>query len=109
MRSRNSVSQRAGLLGGDVLIGWIQGDASGSIRSPFDLDFAETERGPRGLVTLQGLRNNRARTRLLGSGKCGLRAALRLRAQVWRDITSVHIWRSEGNCREPQKSARKLR
>jgi tetratricopeptide (TPR) repeat protein len=80
--SRNSASQKAGLLRGDVLIGWIQGEASGSIRSPFDLEVAETERSPRGLVTLQGLRDNRARTWLLGPGKWGLQARPTLASAV---------------------------
>jgi len=59
-----SASEHAGLQPNDVLYAWSRGatdpgnsrEAHGAIASPFDVDEAETEEAPRGLVTLTGMR-----------------------------------------------------
>jgi CHAT domain-containing protein/tetratricopeptide (TPR) repeat protein len=49
-----------GVRPGDLLTGWSQGDASGGLRSPFDLAEVELEYGPRGPVRITGRRGDEA-------------------------------------------------
>src|ERR1700761_9027269 len=53
---KGSAGERAGLKESDVIVKWTRDDAYGSIDSPFDVTLVELEQGPRGNVTLIGLR-----------------------------------------------------
>ena len=63
---RNFEAQRAGLEAGDVVQSWVCGDASGEVRSPFDLAAIEIEQAPLGVVKLEGYRGAEQRTWMLG-------------------------------------------
>src|SRR5579864_400572 len=64
--AKNSEAETAGLQAKDILLKWNRADASGEIKSPFDLSEIETEQAPRGDVTLEGLRGTEVRTWTLG-------------------------------------------
>jgi CHAT domain-containing protein/Tfp pilus assembly protein PilF len=51
-----SAAEKAGLRAGDRLLGWSQGETRGTLASPLDLARVELERGPRGAVHIQALR-----------------------------------------------------
>lgn len=51
-----SAAERSDLRPGDRLLRWEQGDASGTLDSPFDLHEVELERAPHGEVHVSGLR-----------------------------------------------------
>lgn len=51
-----SEAERAGLVQGDVILGWSRGARQGPIASPFDLSTVEIEQVPLSAVTLKGLR-----------------------------------------------------
>src|SRR5438874_105889 len=72
--AKNSEGERAGLRERDVILNWTRGDARGQIDSPFDLPDLEVEQAPQGTVTLQGLRDNEARSWTLGQTSWGVRA-----------------------------------
>lgn len=56
--AESSPAWRAGLMWGDVILEWSQGDVAGSFSSPFDFVMLELERGNRGPVRLRGTRRN---------------------------------------------------
>jgi len=53
---------RAGLQKGDILLSWSRGDVGGKIESPFAVMWLETEQRPRGIVSLEGLRDQEKKT-----------------------------------------------
>jgi len=61
-------------MAGDIVTAWTQGDIHRNIESPFDLIAAEEEFGPRGPVTLEGLRGTQKQQWELGLGKWGIGA-----------------------------------
>jgi len=77
---KGGAAAKAGLLPGDRLLSWKRAStppanpepASGTLRSPFDLMDAETEQGPRGSVTLEGLRGGESVTFKLKGSEWGL-------------------------------------
>jgi len=54
--AKNSAVEKAGLQEGDVLLTWNRGDSTGNIESPFDISILAIEQGPRGMVSVKGLR-----------------------------------------------------
>ena len=66
---KNSATEKAGLAEGDVILSWTRSDMKGEIDSPFDLAEVEIEQGPRGQVTLTGLRSETKQTWLMGPGR----------------------------------------
>jgi CHAT domain-containing protein/Tfp pilus assembly protein PilF len=71
---KNSASEKAGLEQGDVILRWSRSDATGDIQSPFGLGEVETEQAPRGVLTLEGLRDGAPRQWRLGPGDWGVGA-----------------------------------
>lgn len=118
-----SVSARAGLEPGDVLLSWSCAAsppiapelASGSLRTPFDLLPLEIEEAPRRAVTLRGRRGNEERAWTLGAGEWGLAA----RPDLPRDLAALDLeararaeagdlaasWRSWRSAAESARSA----
>jgi CHAT domain-containing protein/Tfp pilus assembly protein PilF len=70
--AKNSEGEKAGLVEGDVILGWSRGEGRGEFRSPFDLFDVETEQKPRGPVTLQGMRGRLNENWTLGPDDWGL-------------------------------------
>lgn len=54
---KNSLAEKAGILAGDVLLSWDQGDRQGVIDSPFALHWVEYLHSQRTHVRIAGLRN----------------------------------------------------
>ena len=72
--AKNSEGEKAGLLDGDIILSWSQGDVKGQIGSPFGLSEVETEQEPRGRVTLEGSRSGTTQTWVIGPDKWGIQA-----------------------------------
>src|SRR5436305_1068350 len=71
---KNSEAEKSGIFPGDIILHWVRGDAHGEIESPFDLYEIEIEQGPRGAVTLEGLRGAERTIWTLGPDSWGLLA-----------------------------------
>jgi CHAT domain-containing protein/Tfp pilus assembly protein PilF len=67
--AKNSGAEKAGMLEGDFILSWTAGNLKGEIDSPFDLSEVEMEQGPRGQVTLTGIRGETKQTWLMGPGE----------------------------------------
>jgi CHAT domain-containing protein/Tfp pilus assembly protein PilF len=80
--AEHSEGARAGLVEGDLLLGWSRGDTNGAFKSPFDLLTVETEQAPRGLVTFNGKRNTTDRTWVIGPDRWSVRVRPSLPASV---------------------------
>ena len=53
-------ADRAGIRAGDLIVTWSRGgEIGGPVRSPFDLHQLQVEQAPHGIVTLQGMREDR--------------------------------------------------
>lgn len=70
---RESEGENATLHEGDVLLSWSRAGSESKIQSPFDVAEIEIEQGPRGAVTIQGLRNTEPQTWVLGPAAWGIR------------------------------------
>jgi len=70
--TNNLEADKAGVKPGDVILRWTKADAQGELTSPFDLSWVETELGPRGSVSLEGMRDGEKRTWTLGMTKWGI-------------------------------------
>ena len=66
--AKNSAAEKADIHEGDIIFRWMRGDANGRILTPFDLSWVEIEQGPRGTITLEGLRNNEKLAWKIGAG-----------------------------------------
>src|SRR5215831_4646129 len=71
--ARHSSADRTGIRAGDILLSWSRGYAQDQIESPFDLSHIVIEQGPRGAVTLTGLRGDEKRTWQVGPDDWGLK------------------------------------
>ena len=71
---KNSAAERVSIQEGDIFLRWSRGDANGKIETPFDLSWIEIEQGPRGPVTLEGLRNNQKLTLRVEAGSWGVKS-----------------------------------
>ncbi len=72
--AKNLDAETAGVKPGDVLLGWKSRVARGNFESPFDLPYVWYEQASRGPVTLEGTRNGRRETWLLGGNTWGISA-----------------------------------
>jgi CHAT domain-containing protein/tetratricopeptide (TPR) repeat protein len=63
---KESGGEKAGLREGDVLLSWSRDDVQGKIESPFDFSYVAVEQQPRGIVTIEGLRNGKKQHWILG-------------------------------------------
>jgi len=70
--SRNRAAARAGLLPGDILLGWKQGEARGELSSPFDVPYVFFDQSPRGPITFIGSHGGRQRTWVVASDPWGV-------------------------------------
>jgi CHAT domain-containing protein/Tfp pilus assembly protein PilF len=70
--AKNSAAEKASIQEGDIFLRWSRGDANGKVETPFDLSWIEIEQGPRGPVTLEGLRNNQKLTVRVEAGNWGV-------------------------------------
>lgn len=71
-------ANKAGLRSGDIVQTWTRGGANGTIKSPFDLLWVESEQSPRGEVVLEGIRSNARRVWRVGRGRWQLKTRPRL-------------------------------
>jgi CHAT domain-containing protein/Tfp pilus assembly protein PilF len=78
----NSAAGKAGIQERDVLLSWSQADSAGQIASPFDVSQIEIEQGPRGAVTLEGLRGPVRQAWTLRAGNWGLKTRPNLPAKI---------------------------
>ncbi|MGH9772992.1 MAG: tetratricopeptide repeat protein, partial [Candidatus Acidiferrales bacterium] len=65
---------KAGIQAGDTITSWSQANRERVIVSPLDLVWVERERGPRGPVTLAGLRESAVKKWILNSTPWGITA-----------------------------------
>lgn len=63
---KGAEAERAGIVPGDLLLTWTRGNDNGRFTSPFDLTMIEIEQGPRGKVSIEGMRNGKDVTWILG-------------------------------------------
>lgn len=70
--AKNQEGEKAGLLEGDVLLGWSRGNANGHFESPFEVLEIEAEQKPRGRVTLEGARHGQKLTWSIGPDQWGV-------------------------------------
>jgi CHAT domain-containing protein/Tfp pilus assembly protein PilF len=72
--AKNSEAVKAGVRQGDVLLQWSRETTHGEIQSPFELAAIEMEQGPRGTVTVEGLRGTEKKAWTLGPETWGIQA-----------------------------------
>jgi tetratricopeptide (TPR) repeat protein len=70
--AKNSEMESAGLVSGDVVLRWTQGDLKGEIDSPFDFSQVQIEQGPRRQLQLEGMRGNVSRRWSIGARRWGV-------------------------------------
>jgi CHAT domain-containing protein/Tfp pilus assembly protein PilF len=70
--AKHSEADKAGLSEGDVILAWSRAMSRGEIHSPFDLVSVEIEQGPRGQVTLEGIRGEAKQSWVMGPSTWGV-------------------------------------
>jgi CHAT domain-containing protein/Tfp pilus assembly protein PilF len=70
--AKNLEGEKAGLVVGDVILGWSRGNANGQFESPFELLEIEAEQKPRGQVILEGTRKGQNETWSMGPDQWGV-------------------------------------
>ncbi|HEY6251116.1 MAG TPA: CHAT domain-containing protein [Candidatus Angelobacter sp.] len=111
---RNSEAAKAGVLAGDVLRTWSRGSSHGIFNSPFDLPYIEVAQASLGSVRIQGLRNGKPQSWLLGDNNWGIRARPTLTdsflssyvqgqtaAQRGNGAEAIRIWQSLASIEKP--------
>jgi CHAT domain-containing protein/Tfp pilus assembly protein PilF len=84
--AKNSAGEKASISEGDIILRWTRDDAAGKVVTPLDLSWIEIEEGPRGRVTLEGLRNDQRVTFQLEPGDWGVTS----RPNFQRRLLSVY-------------------
>ncbi len=76
---------RAGIRSGDVLLRWSRGNRSGTIESPFDLNYLRLEEASRAPIMVEGFRGSRKHSWMLGANYWGIQARPNFGANLLSD------------------------
>lgn len=99
----NGGGQAAGVLPGDVLLGWRVGQSGGRIESPFDLPYLIFAEAPRGIIQIDGLRSGRKYSWRIRKTPWGIACRPNLEQPLLQDYFEAEQLARSGNFAEAVK------